>query len=196
MDDAGIKRGARAGFTLLEMLVAVAIIAILLRLAAPSFSSFMAEARLSAESEAIANSLMSARAEAAARGMRVRVVQGAVSPAPPNWASEVVVRLGASGDVLSTVAPARASVMTSGDIASLKYIEFNPDGSLAPADALDPAHDYPLELKLCDGKNTSGRHIVINASGYVTVSPTLPAASPPSANPLAYDEPHEPCSPL
>lgn len=194
MGEARMGRGRSAGFTLLEMMVAVAIIAILLRLAAPSFSSFMAEARLSAESEALAGALMSARGEAAARGMRVRVVPTPSTPA--DWTAETVVRLGATGDVLSTIPASRDSVTVSGDISSLKYIEFNPDGSLAPADPLDPAHDFPLELKLCDGKNTSGRHIVINASGYVTVSPTLQAASPPSANPLDYDQPHEPCSPL
>jgi prepilin-type N-terminal cleavage/methylation domain-containing protein len=58
-----MKRKAR-GLTLMELMVTVAILAILVALAVPSFNSFLAKGRLSGAAEALAQDLQLAKSEA------------------------------------------------------------------------------------------------------------------------------------
>lgn len=60
---------AAPGFTLLEMMIALAIIAVLASLALPSFGAAVARQRLKAAAELLAADLAEARFEAARRGM-------------------------------------------------------------------------------------------------------------------------------
>lgn len=59
------------GFTLVELMVTVAIVAILLSLAAPSFSSLLADQRLSGAANALLSDIGYARSEALKRGVNV-----------------------------------------------------------------------------------------------------------------------------
>jgi type IV fimbrial biogenesis protein FimT len=74
-----------AGYTVIELLVTVAIIAIAMMIAVPSFIEFRRGAALSSAASNLAAALNNARSEAMARGTRTRVV-----PAGPSWASGVV----------------------------------------------------------------------------------------------------------
>ena len=62
------------GMTLLELLVAIAILSVLVSLAAPSFSTILAEQRLRQASSEMRISLTTARSEAIKRGESVVVV--------------------------------------------------------------------------------------------------------------------------
>lgn len=62
-----------AGFTLIELMVTVAIAAILLALAVPNFSSTLKASRTSSQIRELANGLTYARSEAVARGQEVRI---------------------------------------------------------------------------------------------------------------------------
>lgn len=62
---------AEAGFTLIEMMVAVAIVAILLAMAAPSFTSTIARGRVTSATNDMVSALSNARTEAIRRGKRV-----------------------------------------------------------------------------------------------------------------------------
>lgn len=61
------------GFTLVELLVTVAIIAILAGLAAPSFVQFLARQAVTSQANEFASALRTARSEALKRGLPVRV---------------------------------------------------------------------------------------------------------------------------
>ena len=66
-----LERGSAQGFTLLEMLAALAIVAVLVLVAAPSWSSWQQRRQLQAEAEAMLGSLAFARAQALMHQQRV-----------------------------------------------------------------------------------------------------------------------------
>jgi type IV fimbrial biogenesis protein FimT len=69
---------ARAnGFSLIELMIAITIIAIFLLLAMPSFSAWLVNTRIRNASESIANGLQVARNEAVRRNASVQFVKGA-----------------------------------------------------------------------------------------------------------------------
>lgn len=63
-----------AGFTLIEMMITIVILAILVSLAAPSFSAIVANTRIRATSQAILDGIQLARVEAIRRNERVQFV--------------------------------------------------------------------------------------------------------------------------
>jgi type IV fimbrial biogenesis protein FimT len=67
-----MKHRAR-GLTLMELMVTVAILAILVALAVPSFNAFLAKGRLSGAAEALAQDLQLARSEALRRNDAVTI---------------------------------------------------------------------------------------------------------------------------
>lgn len=62
------------GFTLIELMVAIAVLAILLTVGVPSFKAWMLNTRIRTTAEAMQNGLQLARAEAVRRNERVRFV--------------------------------------------------------------------------------------------------------------------------
>jgi type IV fimbrial biogenesis protein FimT len=85
-------QAAHGGFTLIELMVVVGLIAFLLMMGAPTFSSWIQNARLRSSAESILAGLQYAKAEAVARNARVRFQLTttmddtcALSTASPNW---------------------------------------------------------------------------------------------------------------
>lgn len=70
-------RSAQRGVTLIELMVAVTVMAILLGVGVPSFRSFIAANRLSSSSNELVGALALARSEAVRRGTRVTVCKSA-----------------------------------------------------------------------------------------------------------------------
>lgn len=68
------------GFTLTELMITLAIVAILLSLAVPSFNSIIRESRLSTQANELISALNLARSEAIKRGLNVTV-----TPVGGNW---------------------------------------------------------------------------------------------------------------
>lgn len=66
-----LTRPAHTGFTLVELMIAVAIVGILLAAAFPSFKAWMQNAKIRATAEGIQNGLQLARTEAVRRNTRV-----------------------------------------------------------------------------------------------------------------------------
>lgn len=62
-----------AGFTLLELIIALLVLAVLLSIGAPSFSNLLAESRLREQHRGLISTLRLARTEAEQRGVRVVV---------------------------------------------------------------------------------------------------------------------------
>ncbi len=73
----GRIRGLQAGFTLIELMVGVAIMAVLLMVGVPSFQSAVASSRLTTHTNDMVSTLAQARTEAIRRGTRVTVCKSA-----------------------------------------------------------------------------------------------------------------------
>lgn len=144
-------KSGHLGFSLIELMVAVAIMGILLGLAMPSFQTWLQNAQIRNAAESIQNGLQKAKAEGVARNTNVTFVLGTNSA----WVVSVV----ASGEVIEsrsanegsknitrTVLPAGATTVTFNNFGA---VATNADGSatlaqvdldssvLAPADSKD-----------------------------------------------------------
>lgn len=90
------NKRANAGFTLIELMVAVAILAVLASLASPSFRQLLAAQRVRATAYSIVSDLVLARSEAVKRGESVTL-----TPSTADWAGGWNVKVASSAEVLS-----------------------------------------------------------------------------------------------
>jgi len=67
------RRAGQSGFTVMELLLAIAVLAIVTTLAVPAFTQFIANNRLAAEANEMVASFQFARSEALKRGVPVQV---------------------------------------------------------------------------------------------------------------------------
>ena len=79
----GFRRLTGPGFTVIELLIVVVLIAVVLSLAAPSFKDFILLQRLKGIHAQLVTDLQFARSEAVSRRVEVRLKFRAVAPAPP-----------------------------------------------------------------------------------------------------------------
>ncbi|HEY5579745.1 MAG TPA: GspH/FimT family pseudopilin [Rhodoferax sp.] len=86
-----------SGFTLIELMVTVAILAITASLAAPSFREILAAQRVRSTAYSIVSDLTLARSEAVKRGADVTL-----TPVATQWANGWLVTVVSSAEVLST----------------------------------------------------------------------------------------------
>lgn len=119
---------ANRGFTLIEMMVVIAIIGILAAIGMPSYKNTITSMRMSAEINALSGSLNFARTEAMKRGLTTSVCaqSGAVCASSTNWSAGWYTLLNSPSTQLSII-PA----LTHGDTltSSLStYPQFNPAG--------------------------------------------------------------------
>lgn len=140
------SRRVLTGFTVIELLVVVAIAAILVALGAPSFSEMMRRNRLSAAASALQVSLSLARSEAVKRGSDARVTVAANTTAGAwtnGWTVFVDGTGTANGGVAPTVDTTGATAVTrvevvaaptgpvsTGQTGSLNYFTYNGVGRL------------------------------------------------------------------
>jgi type IV fimbrial biogenesis protein FimT len=113
-----ISRPREPGFTLVEMLITIVILAILLAIAVPSFRDFILRYQIRVAAESIQNGLQLARAEAVRRNARVRFEIGSQT-AQSSWtvsddAAGTVLQQSAaggegSGNIVATPATGRVT---------------------------------------------------------------------------------------
>jgi type IV fimbrial biogenesis protein FimT len=130
----GKKRRTNTGFTIVELMVSLAVAAILLGLAVPAFNDFVRQRTLSAQVNDFVLAVTYARSEAIRRGGLVSV--RAAAPAAGNeWGGGYCVVVGTSGDCDGDVlrrfeATNGATLGGAGGLAGVAILSFNARGLL------------------------------------------------------------------
>ncbi|MFO1433639.1 MAG: GspH/FimT family pseudopilin [Candidatus Competibacteraceae bacterium] len=158
------------GFTLIEMMITVAIAAILLTVAVPGFQAFIANNRLSTQANTFISSLQLARSEAIKRNLSVTVCQSGDGQScnttngfEQGWIVFVDPDNSNTRDtgeaiILANQGLPQGMSLTGGRTA----ISYRADGTVAPLNN--------TTLHLCHQGNTNGRDIVINVTGRIRVA--------------------------
>jgi len=184
-------RGVLAGFSLIELMVVVSIVAILAALATPSFVDLLRRNRLSAAVSALQVSLSLARSEAVKRGADARVTVAA-NTAAGVWTNGWTVFVDGTGTANAGVAPAadttgvtgvtRVEVVaalsgpiSAGQTGALNYFTYNGVGRLITTTGASANRSFWFF------DATSERHcLVLNVSGRVRITRVASGASCPT----------------
>ena len=150
-----IARRAR-GFTLIEMLVAMAIAAIVLTVAVPSFSDYMNKKRVEGVASELSTDIQFARSEAVARNVAVRITFGTGC-----WVVHTV------GSTATSCTQAAGATLGTG-ATQLKDVQLatNLDASLSPNNSLTYiAFDAVRAMATSNGSGTTHSVNVASSAG-------------------------------
>lgn len=172
-------RQGSAGFTLIELMIAVAILAVLVTVGLPSFREMLRNYEIRVAAESVSNGLQRARAEAVAKNARVQFVLGAGTSwyvdyvATPNPAARLDSSSGTeTANATVTVLPVAATTLTFNQLGQI--VTPNPADGFAPGSA--PLTQVDLNAT---GGNRSLR-VTIGAGGSARVcdpDPSLPSSN-------------------
>jgi type IV fimbrial biogenesis protein FimT len=170
-------REKSAGFSLTELMLAVAVLAVLMMVGLPSFQQMMRNYEIRGAAESVANGLHRARAEAVAKNARVQFVLGAGTSwyvdfvATPNPAARLDSSSGTETAHASvTVLPLDATTITYNQLGQF----VNPN----PADGANPGSAPLTQVNLnASGGNESLRVIVGTGGNARVCDPNLPAGN-------------------
>lgn len=142
------------GFTLVELMVAVTIFAIIGLVAAPSFNNMLLKQDLNASTRTLTDMLSNARSKAALerRDITVKLNSDAVG-----------------NDSTLVWKPTNRSKFVS----KLTSITFRLDGVVETNDSLKQPIPRDIELQICDNKSNNSRKVIINRFGLVQDSGLL-----------------------
>jgi type IV fimbrial biogenesis protein FimT len=183
-----VTKGSALGFTVVELMVVVALIAILLGIAAPSVQNLTQNARMSAQANDLLADLAMARSEAIKRNVRVAICSssnglgctGGTPLRPAPWETGRIVFVDTNQDGMrdgneeilraAPEAPVGNTVTVAGDAAAgdARSVHYRPSGSMTPGGAT-------VIFTLCDERSGSagtnaGRTITINNTGRAVVT--------------------------
>jgi type IV fimbrial biogenesis protein FimT len=147
------------GFTLVELMVTLAIAAILMTMAVPSFSTMTKNSRLTTQTNQLVTALNLARSEAITRRTTINVVATDASSASNEWGEgwNVVVNGGATLRVFQPL-EGGSTLDSTNSLNTLQYL------ATGRANATDT-------LTLCDDRTgETGRQITILTTGRITTN--------------------------
>ncbi len=173
-----------AGFTLIELMVTIAIVGIVAVFGIPAFSDFILDNRIRGHTSDFVVQLTHARLEAMRTATRVTVCPGTEGGCVgTNWESGWVVFVDASNigvkdteETILGVGPALDSGNTLRSAAFSDYISFRHDGGSAGDDGNGLAGSFAL----CDNRGYGGnaRAIAVSANGRIRTLVANAAGSP------------------
>jgi prepilin-type N-terminal cleavage/methylation domain-containing protein len=186
-----VMNSKNIGFTLVEMIITVAIAAILVVVAIPSFSQFTLSARIRTQTNSLITDIAVARNSATTRPARVIICPSSTGLAcnAADWSSGRLMYweaqpfgggpvAGAAGNILRYTEALPVTIQTFAPTTAPNPLIFNSFGQ--PIDVfgapLSASVAMPLVFTLCDvEKKVRGRQVFINASGQ---SSTVPYTCP------------------
>ncbi|HUX29637.1 MAG TPA: GspH/FimT family pseudopilin [Thiobacillus sp.] len=156
---------SKRGFTLIELMVTIAVLAILLTVAIPSYQALMANNRMSAQANDLITALTFTRSEAVKRSAKVTVCASSDgATCTGGWGQGWIVRDAAGTPIRVQQALVGSSTLTGGT----NSITYNSSGRLdSPTTA--------VTLTLCPPSpaTVDGRAIQVERTGRPSVSPEL-----------------------
>jgi len=170
-----VKRAEQTGFTVVELMVTIAVLGILMSIAVPAFKEMARSYQVSSKAQFWVNALNYARSESAKRGERVTLCpssNGTSCQASSNlhvgWIAFVDANNNATvdaGEAIVTTGGAESlyTVVLSGT--SNNYVSFIPNGMTKTI----AGGSWNGNIKICQGVGTTGRSVVINPVGRVRV---------------------------
>lgn len=159
------------GFTLIELMVVMALVAVLAALATPEFKRAMAVQQLSGAASDLAAAAMQARSEAIKRNRRTLVQPTSGTDWSQGWRVYLDLNVNASYDsgsdtLVLTSLPLPGEVAVNG-LTNINVIGFDPSGFLANVGG---SSNGCIAFALANGSwHESPRHIIISRSGRVRI---------------------------
>lgn len=160
------------GFSLIEVMVVIAILSTILAVAGPNFIEWVRNTRISSQANDIVADMLYARSEAAARGKQAIFCPSTDSSAcsgDNNWAGQRVVRITNLGTSTASIPRisgglSGSSILTALDSSGnpVNSITFSPYGSIL---LLSTGNTLPLTFTLCPSSGKNGRTISLGANG-------------------------------
>jgi len=168
----------QSGFTLIELMVAVAVLAILLTLAVPSFAGLMRSSQVSSQTNSLVTAFNVARSEASKRGMPVTVCAADAgladcSASAADWKNGwlIITDLGAPGklDLAAGDMLLEKSVAASEQLqlkTEYSFVRFNANGARMNGDAAVIEMPFNVRHTVCTG--TDQRSVQVNRNGRIS----------------------------
>jgi type IV fimbrial biogenesis protein FimT len=170
-----LHRTAQAGFTLIELIMAIAIMAILMTVAAPSLRDVVARVRLTGQANELLTALTYARSEATKRDAKIAVCARKKNEMActegQQWDNGwlVVIDADSNGDKDDDTVPLKVSEPLTGSN-TIKHTGKGPKGSIIYT-ATGVVSTGPAIFTLCDPSDPQpGRTITVAATGRASVS--------------------------
>ncbi len=187
---ARLSFGNLRGFTLIELMVTVTVLAIILSLAVPSFASLMASNRLSTQTSEFVGALNLARSEAVRRAQPVSLRASDADNFSKGW--QVFTDGDGNGAIPGTVTAQDGTVIRqasafSGATAAKRVTRSDPPAPFIYTNATDADRMHlvftargaiqpalPAFFKVCDSANTAvkGRIVQVNVVGKISLDST------------------------
>lgn len=159
----------RKGFTLVEILISLAVLAIVLSSAIPAFARMLQSHRLHTTTQALHGSLMMTRHEAIKRGQALTLAAQA-----DDWNNGWLMFIDANHngrydpgeELLRSFPPTPGEVSVAGNAPVSRYVRYTPDGR---ATLINGGYQMGT-LKSCLSSHPRSTELVINQAGRVRLS--------------------------
>ena len=145
-----------SGFTLIELMVTIAVLAIIIGIAAPSISTQLANQRVKSTTATLANALKEAKVESVIRRQNVTVIY-------TNTSTPKTIKLQAGGDDISTYnLSAKSTVTQTITPSSVTSIIFQPNKKIA--------NNATVVYTICDSGSNSETPKQVNLTNIANVN--------------------------